>query len=172
MDATVEAKLLQMTAFSKEELAAMFNNFKKLSATRKSDGVIDKQEFRIMMNASATMNSAFLDALFKLFDRDNSGTIDFGEFVLALAIYQNKARAIPEEDKSRVFFKLYDIDGDGEISQKDLSIILAACFSATHMTVAPDDIDALVKTTFAKYQLTANGNIDFASYCKSAIRIA
>ncbi len=172
MDANVEAKLLQMTAFSKDELGAMYNNFKKLSATRKSDGVIDKQEFRIMMNASATMNSAFLDALFKLFDRDNSGTIDFGEFVLALAIYQNKARAIPDEDKQKVFFKLYDIDGDGEISPKDLAVILTACFSATHMSVAQDDIDALVRTTFSKYQLTPKGNIDFASYSKTAFRLA
>jgi Ca2+-binding EF-hand superfamily protein len=124
------------------------------------------------MNASATMNSAFLDALFKLFDRDNSGTIDFGEFVLALAIYQNKARAIPEEDKQKVFFKLYDIDGDGEISSKDLATILTACFSATHMNVQPDDVDALVRATFAKYTLTPRGTIDFTSYSKSAFRLA
>lgn len=171
MDAAIEKKLLEMTAFSKEELAGMYSNFKKLSATRKSDGVIDKQEFILMLNATAAMNSAFLDALFKLFDRDNSGTIDFGEFVLALAIYQNKARQIPEDDKQRVFFKLYDIDGDGEISQRDLSIILTQCFLATNMVVAEADIDALVKSTFAKYQLTPKGTIDFAAYRKSAFRL-
>jgi Ca2+-binding EF-hand superfamily protein len=171
MDPNIEGKLLQMTAFSKEELDAMYNNFKKLSATRKSDGVIDKQEFRLMLNASATMNSAFLDALFKLFDRDNNGSIDFGEFVLALAIYQNKARAIPEEEKHKLFFKLYDVDGDGEISQKDLSTILSACFGATHMAVGTEEIDALVRTTFSKYQLTSRGTIDFASYSKCAFRL-
>lgn len=172
MDAAAQQKLSEMTAFTKEELNTMHTNFKKLSSARKSDNVIDKQEFLIMMNASPTINSAFLDALFKLFDRDGSGTIDFVEFVLALAIYQNKARAIPEAEKQKVFFKLYDIDGDGEISQTDLSVILRACFSASYMVVSEDDVAALVKTTFAKYTLTPRGTIDFPSYQKNAFRLA
>ena len=171
MDPKVEEKLSAMTTFSHDELTTMYNNFKHLSSTRKSDGVIDKQEFRIMMMASATMNSAFLDALFKLFDRDNNGSIDFSEFVYALAIYQNKSKSIPEEDKMKVFFKLYDVDGDGEISQNDLSTILRESFAAARMAISPEDVSNLVKATFAKYTLTASGNIDFASFRKAGFRL-
>ena len=169
MDADVETRLLSLTSFTRDELAIMYQNFKKLSTTRKNDGVIDKQEFRIMMNVSATANSPFLDALFKMFDRDGNGTIDFSEFALALAIYQNKAKSIPDEDKQKLFFKLYDIDGDGEISHKDLSTILTACFAAMYMQVAPEDIDALVRTTFAKY--TPKATINFAEFAKAGFRL-
>lgn len=169
MDADTESRLVGITSFTRDELAIMFANFKKLSTTRKNDGVIDKQEFRIMMNVSANTNSPFLDALFKMFDRDGNGTIDFTEFVLALAIYQNKAKNIPEEDKQKLFFKLYDIDGDGEISHKDLATILTACFAATYMQVSTEDIDALVRTTFAKY--TTKPTINFEAFSKAAFRL-
>ena len=172
MDQATLAKLGEMTTFTADELNIMASNFERLSATKKKDMLIDKQEFKIMMNASPSMNSAFLDALFKMFDRDGSGGIDFSEFVVALAIYQNKSKAIPETDKQRLFFKLYDIDGDGEISQEDLALNLKSCFAASYMGVSDDDIAQLVKTTFARYQLTPRGTIDFTSYSKSAFKLA
>ena len=171
VDAATLSKLAEMTSFTGDELNIMAGNFERLSATRTKDRLIDKQEFKIMMNASPSMNSAFLDALFKMFDRDGSGGIDFQEFVVALAIYQNKAKAIPDTDKQKLFFKLYDIDGDGEISQQDLALNLKSCFAASYMGVSDDDIAQLVKTTFARYTLTPRGTIDFPSYSKLAFRL-
>lgn len=173
MDASAQVmqKMQDLTNFTQEELQILVGNFQRLSATRTADKLIDKQEFRIMMNASPSMNSAFLDALFKMFDRDNSGGIDLQEFILALAIYQNKAKNVPEIDKQKLFFKLYDIDGDGEISQQDLAQNLKSCFAASYMSVGDEEIAALVKATFARYQLTSKGTIDFPSYSKSAFRL-
>jgi Ca2+-binding EF-hand superfamily protein len=165
------AKMTKVTAFTTEELNIVHTNFSKLSAMRTADKLIDKQEFCIMMNASPSMNSAFIDALFKMFDADSSGGIDLEEFVVALAIYQNKAKSVPEVDKQKLFFKLYDIDGDGQISQNDLASNLRSCFAASHMKVADEDINALVKSTFAKYTLTAAGTIDFAAFSKSAFKL-
>jgi len=171
MDQATHQKLLETTAFSPDELNTMWQNFLKLSAIRTADKIIDKVEFRIMMNASPNVNSPFIDALFTMFDRDGSGGIDFTEFALALAVYQNKARAVPEPDKQKLFFKLFDIDRDGEISELDLATNLKSCFAACFMSVSDADIAALVKTTFAKYQLTPKGTIDFASYSKMAFRL-
>lgn len=165
-DPATLAKLAEATTFTHEEINNMHANFKKLSASVKDDNLIDRQEFAEMMAAHGP--SVFIDGLFRMFDRDSSGGIDFVEFVVSLAIYQNKARNITDAEKQRLFFKIYDSDGDGEISQGDIRKMLVSCFNANFMEVADPDIDELVGATFAKYDLTARGTIDFQSYSKLA----
>lgn len=165
-DNATMAKLAEATTFTAEEINNMYANFKKLSAAVKDDNLIDPEEFREMMACHG--GSVFIDGLFRMFDRDNSGGIDFVEFVTSLAIYQNKARNVPDVEKQRLFFKIYDADGDGEISQGDLKKMLNSCFSSNFMEVAEADVEELVRATFQKYDLTKNGTIDLASYSKHA----
>ena len=175
MDPNMVQKIEKFTTFESKDIASLFENFKKLSSLRTSDGVIDRSEFQQIMGGSSgtagsTESSTFLDALFNAMDRDGSGGIDFAEFVIALAIYQNKAKAVPEADKQHLFFKLYDLDGDKEISQKDLQRILRSCFESNGMKVGENEINQIVTATFQKFELTPRGTIDFASYCKSAFK--
>ncbi len=170
MDAAMVKKIEELTSYEQKELATLHQNFQKLSSLRRSDGVIDRSEFQTVMGGSGSESSTFLDALFNAMDRDGNGGIDFAEFVIALAIYQNKAKAIPEADKQHLFFKLYDLDGDKEISQKDLARILRSCFESNGMRVGDAEIAAIVQATFQKFELTARGTIDFGSYCKNAFK--
>ena len=165
-DSATITKLAEATTFTAEEINNMHANFKKLSAAVKDDGLIDPEEFREMMACHG--GSVFIDGLFRMFDRDSSGGIDFVEFVTSLAIYQNKARNVPDAEKQRLFFKIYDADGDGEISQSDLRKMLNSCFGSNFMEVAASDVDELVRATFSKYDLTPRGTIDLASYSKHA----
>lgn len=170
MDPAMVKKIEEFTTYEAKEITILFENFKKLSSLRRSDGVIDRSEFQTIMGGSGSESSTFLDALFNAMDRDGSGGIDFSEFVIALAIYQNKAKSVPESDKQHLFFKLYDLDGDKEISQKDLSRILRSCFESNGMRVGDVEINAIVQATFQKFELTPRGTIDFGSYCKTAFK--
>eukprot|EP00744_Colponema_vietnamica_P004105 GILI01006183.1.p1 GENE.GILI01006183.1~~GILI01006183.1.p1 ORF type:complete len:194 (+),score=61.15 GILI01006183.1:58-582(+) len=166
MDAATRTKLTEMTTFTGDELDNMFANFKKLSSVKKDDNLIDRDEFRQMMLTQG--DSVFVESLFRMFDRDNSGGIDFAEFVISLALYQNKARSVSDDEKKRLFFKIYDADGDGEISESDLKKMLNSCFASSFMEVAESDVDELVKATFKKYELTPKGSINLDSYSKFA----
>jgi serine/threonine-protein phosphatase 2B regulatory subunit len=170
MDPNMVKKIEEFTTFESKDIASLFENFKKLASLRRSDGVIDRNEFQQIMGGSSSESSTFLDALFNAMDRDNSGGIDFSEFVIALAIYQNKAKNVPESDKQHLFFKLYDLDGDKEISTKDLQKILRSCFESNGMRVGDAEIGQIVAATFQKFELTPRGTIDFASYCKTAFK--
>eukprot|EP00758_Cryptobia_borreli_P002535 Tbor_TRINITY_DN3102_c0_g2::TRINITY_DN3102_c0_g2_i1::g.14778::m.14778/K06268/PPP3R, CNB; serine/threonine-protein phosphatase 2B regulatory subunit len=170
MDSATRSKLNEITTFSNEELDNMYTNFKKLSARIKDDNVIDREEFRVMMMTQG--GSVFIDGLFYMFDRDSSGGIDFVEFATSLALYQNKSRNVTEEDKKRLFFKIFDSDGDNEISQADLKKTINSCFEASFMEVAESDVDELVRATFAKYDLTPRNTIDFNGYSKHAFKHA
>ena len=50
-------------------------------------------------------------------DNDDSGEIDFKEFVEGMSKFSSKAE---KEDKLRFAFRIYDIDNDGFISNKEL----------------------------------------------------
>eukprot|EP00759_Apiculatamorpha_spiralis_P018043 PhF_6_TR24270/c0_g1_i1/m.33723/K06268/PPP3R, CNB; serine/threonine-protein phosphatase 2B regulatory subunit len=161
-------RLLQQTTFTRDELLNIQSNFKKLSSAVEDDGVIDRQEFQQMMSTQG--DSVFVDALFRMFDRDNNGSVDFDEFVISLAIYQSKAKNVNEREKQRLFFKIFDVDMDDEISPKDLQTVLTSCFTSNFMTVAESDIQELVRATMARYELTPKGTISFDSYVKSAFQ--
>jgi serine/threonine-protein phosphatase 2B regulatory subunit len=161
-------QLKAKTSFTPDEIRAMYANFKKIACSQNDDGLIDKMEFRSMMVDSqldGDRNTVFCDALFRMFDRDQSGAIDFSEFVGALAVYHGKTTG-PQatDDKAKFLFSLYDVDRDGAITKSDLKTILTDCLGANEVIVTPAEVDRLVNATFAKYQGPSGGSIDFPTY--------
>eukprot|EP01059_Diplonema_ambulator_P027551 TRINITY_DN4587_c0_g1_i1.p2 TRINITY_DN4587_c0_g1~~TRINITY_DN4587_c0_g1_i1.p2 ORF type:complete len:181 (+),score=80.09 TRINITY_DN4587_c0_g1_i1:89-631(+) len=164
-DEKVIAELTEQTAFSADEIRNMQDNFKKLAAARKDDGLIDREEFKDMLSSQGS--STFVDGLFRMFDADNDGFVDFKEFVISLSIYQNKNRHINEEAKLKLLFKIYDVDQDGEISREDLFQVLKSCLESNYLTLDDSHIGALVDATLKKHNLSAKGGIDFQEYTKA-----
>ena len=62
----------------------------------------------------------FVDHIFRIFDDDKNGTIEFKEFILALAVTQLQS----ERDKLSWAFRLYDIDGGGTINVTEMQQII------------------------------------------------
>lgn len=71
-------------------------------------------------------SSAWLDRVFELFDQDGNGSINFREFIIGLSIFSPKTSL---DDKLMFSFKVFDIDGDGCITQvADLFLLGFAAF--------------------------------------------
>ena len=77
------------------------------------DGELTKTQFVEMYVKIFPGGNAekFSENVFRTFDTDRSGTIDFREFMLALHVTSN---GTPEE-KLTWAFRMYDVDGNGSI---------------------------------------------------------
>lgn len=143
-------KLEETTTFSRQELETIYDNYKKVSASVIDDGTIDHEEFtRMMVGGACTWNQFLVDGLFRLIDKDNSGTITFEEFVEILSIYHNRHKRSADE-KHKLMFQLYDVDKDGKISKQDLASILNDCLCCNNMHLDSKAVDRLVDATFAR----------------------
>lgn len=67
---------------------------------------------------------AFASHVFRAYDRDASGTVDFKEFIHTLSI---TTRGTPEE-KLKWAFRLYDLNRDGVLAQKEIVNILMSIY--------------------------------------------
>ena len=68
--------------------------------------------------------------LAEVFDTDSSGEVDFTEFITGMSTFSTQADM---ESKLRFAFKIYDIDNDGYISNKELfQVSFVVCSYSSH----------------------------------------
>eukprot|EP00754_Rhynchopus_humris_P006665 Rhum_TRINITY_DN13184_c0_g1::Rhum_TRINITY_DN13184_c0_g1_i3::g.57638::m.57638/K06268/PPP3R, CNB; serine/threonine-protein phosphatase 2B regulatory subunit len=148
-EAKVMADLSNSTTFTRSEIEAMHANFKRISKAQNDDGLIDREEFALMMlnGKVASWDSFLLDGLFRMFDVDKSGGITFEEFVNSLSVYHNKVHK-GNEERDRLMFQIYDVDNDGLLSHDDVSNVLTDCLNSNHLFLDKTYIDELVHATF------------------------
>jgi calcium-dependent protein kinase len=90
-----------------------------------------------------------LEELFKSIDTDNSGNIEYTEFISASiekSVYLN-------EEKLKDAFKLFDADNSGKISRAEIEKVL-------HMDKHSKEIDAIMD----KHDKNKDGEIDFEEF--------
>jgi len=104
--------------FNKSELKRLFRRFKKLDLDK--SGTLSVSEFLAIPELE---HNPLVRRVVATFDADHSGEVDFPEFISALSVF---ATADGKEKKYKFTFKMYDVDGDGFISNADLFHVLKA----------------------------------------------
>ena len=109
----------------------------------------------------------FCKHVFRAFDKDNNGHIDFGEFLLAINITSS---ANPEE-KIRWAFNIYDIDGNGAISQREFTKVIEAIYEMLGVGIKKPGINAKerAKQLFEELDTDSDSLVtveEFVNLCK------
>lgn len=79
------------------------------------------------IGAASNTNTSCI-SVFRTFDTDNSGFIDFKEFLLAI----NVTSSGTPERKLEWAFRMYDIDGNGTIDEREMIKIIEVCTCSLH----------------------------------------
>jgi len=126
---------------------------------RDSSGSIDKNEFMSIPGVSSNPLAA---RIMEVFDTDNSGDVDFQEFITGLSIFSGRGS---KDDKLNFAFKIYDIDKDGYISNGELFIVLKIMVGNN---LDDEQLQQIVDRTIMENDNDGDGRLDFQEF-KNAI---
>ncbi|XP_008008541.1 recoverin [Chlorocebus sabaeus] len=121
------------TKFSEEELSSWYQSFLKDCPS----GRITQQQFQSIYAKffPDTDPKAYAQHVFRSFDSNLDGTLDFKEYVIAL----HMTTAGKTNQKLEWAFSLYDVDGNGTISKNEVLEIVMAIFKM----ITPEDVKLL-----------------------------
>ncbi|SCU97609.1 LAFA_0G12288g1_1 [Lachancea sp. 'fantastica'] len=149
--------LLEDTNFDRDEIERLRKRFLKLD--RDSSGSIDRVEF---MSIPGVSSNPLAGRIMEVFDADNSGDVDFQEFITGLSIFSGRGS---KDEKLQFAFKIYDIDKDGYISNGELFIVLKIMVGNN---LEDEQLQQIVDRTILESDKDADGKLSFEEF-KSAV---
>ncbi|CAB4066983.1 NOX5 [Lepeophtheirus salmonis] len=102
-------------------------------------------------------NQFFVERVFNIFDKDDNGSISLQEFIDAMHQFAGQS----PDDKIKFLFKVYDIDGDGLIQEKELQHVMRACMDENGMTFDENEVDELTGALFTDALIEGQNGITF-----------
>jgi Ca2+-binding EF-hand superfamily protein len=153
------------TAMDRGKVEAQYTNF----LSQHPDGRISKKSFHEMMKECYPgVDTERLERhIFRMYDTNNDGHIDFREFMIVLYIMSSGS---PEENLQQIF-RVFDINNDGAISLKELKRIVKDLFHLINEKDADQaSQDVLATTAFTEMDENNDGQVSEEEFIKACMR--
>lgn len=168
-------RLTNLESFSAQQVLSTFAKFTA------ADGTMDKEMFRqalshfkveSMVRQSKDRLHLLVDRIFKLFDKDGNGRVDFNELASGLSVLCGGSQI----DKVRAAFNLYDVNHDGYISLGEMRLYLTSVFkilfevnpdSEAGTGVTPEELGEITaEQAFAEADQDRDGKLSFSEFSR------
>eukprot|EP01133_Synstelium_polycarpum_P005734 gene5734-6633_t len=162
-DLTATAKI---TRFSKTDLEKIWTGFRNLnmgiSNSRISMGKSLKLDFGIFKKVFSyilpgidpSSKDVLVQQLFKVFDKNKDGSLDFGELMSGLCILAKGT----SEERLQIYFSFFDSDNSGYVSKEEMKLMLQTVYEKIEMdplAVTEYTIDEYVDIVFSNLGVTS-----------------
>ncbi|XP_055681196.1 Kv channel-interacting protein 4-like [Lutzomyia longipalpis] len=164
--------LCQITRFNEAEIKRIYRGFKAECPS----GVVREDTFKLIYSQfftqSGLANSGpYAHYVFNTLDQDNSGIINFEDFIQTLSILSRGSL----EEKLTWTFALYDINGDGYVTKEEMTDIVTAIYdmvelAPTETRAIEEHIKTKVDSLFQKMDTNRDGVVtleEFIDCCRN-----
>lgn len=153
--------LRKNTRYDEKEIKEWYKGFKADCP----DGILDKTQVLDMYSMILPAGNAnvFVDQIFRIFDKDGNGSIDFKEFMMATDM---TASGSPEE-KLRWAFKMYDKDGNGSVDLEEMIEIIGTLYDMEG--AKKEHAEARAKKIFGELDVNGDGDLTADEFVKGCL---
>ncbi|XP_075250695.1 calcineurin subunit B type 1-like [Convolutriloba macropyga] len=153
-DPRLPVRMELCSTFDAEEIKRLGKRFQKLDLD--NSGTLSLEEF---MSLPELRQNPLVQRVLDIFDSDESGEIDFKEFIEGMSQFSVKG---DKTSKLRFAFKIYDIDKDGFISNGELFQVLKIMVGSNLNDV---QLQQIVDKTIFFADTDGDGKINFEEFC-------
>jgi len=146
---------IKASNFSEQELKKLYRRFKLLD--KDGSGTLTTEEFLSIPDLAL---NPLLERILQIFDKNKDDEIQFEEFISVLSTLSDKGT---KEDKLKFAFQVYDIDGDGYISNGELFRVLKMMVG-TNLT--DTQLQQIVDKSVLEGDKDDDGRISFEEFVK------
>lgn len=152
--------------FSPDEIHTWYTEYQH--SLRDGQKELTKEEFKAVYNSLFVGDaSKFAEHVFRTFDKDGNGTVNFKEFLVGLCVSGSDHNT---DDKLKWAFDMYDINGDGFIEKHEMKEILEAIYKMTN-ALELGTTDFILDNIFKEIDANQDGRICFQEFKSGSEKI-